>query len=147
MIKEGITGFNHSDLEKLDQKLKTLKKRIWSLKKYKINAIYDQSESSNYLRIKLFDYLENKKIDILINCQYGYSSCVTDGSSWMNIEFIEIPISLEKKLNDIFPCLNPEYLNSKLDDMDRRNLSKTERKQVEYWKSETKGEVIFNGYD
>ena len=147
MIKEGITGFNCSDLEGLSNKLKLLKKNILHLKKYKINAFYDQNETSNYVRIKLYDFIENKKIDLLINCQYGYSCCVTDESSWMNIEFIEIPHLLERKLQDIFPCLKPKYLNSKLEDIDIRNLSKTEKEQIDYWKSETKGEVIFNGYD
>ncbi|WP_324026483.1 hypothetical protein QSV08_03075 [Maribacter sp. BPC-D8] len=147
MIKEGITGFNCSNLEGLSNKLELLKKNILYLKKYKIKAFYDQNETSNYVRIKLYDFIENEKIDLLINCQYGYSCCATDESSWMNIEFIEIPHLLERKLQDIFPCLKPKYLNSKLEDIDIRNLSKTEKEQIEYWKSETKGEVIFNGYD
>ncbi len=147
MIKEGITGFNCSDLEGLEDKLELLKKIILSLGKYKINSIYDQSQSSNYIRIKLIDYLENKKIDLLINCQYGYSCCVTNESSWMNIKFTETPHILEKNVANIFPCLKPEYLNSKLNDMDIKILSKTEREQINYWESETKGEVIFNGYD
>ena len=78
MIKEGITGFNCSDLKDLNHKLESLKLSILSLKKYKIKAIYDQSESSNYLRIKLLDYIENKEIDLLINGQYGYSCSVTN---------------------------------------------------------------------
>lgn len=147
MIKEGITGFNCSDLHDLDHKLESLKVSILSLKKFKIKTVYDQNESSNYVRIKLRDYIENTEIDLLINVQYGYSCAVTNESSWMNLKFIDIPTILENKVKDIFPCLKPEYLNSKLNDMDIRNLTKVERKQVEYWKSETKGEVIFNGYD
>ncbi len=147
IIKEGITGFNCSDLEDLAQKLESFKIAILSLENYKIMEVYDQNESSNYVRFKLRDYIENKEIDLLINCQYGYSSAVTNDSSWMNLEFIDIPAILEYKIKDIFPCLKPEYLNSKVDDMDIRNLSKIEREQVNYWRSETKGEIIFNGYD
>lgn len=147
MIREGITGLNHADLSDLDQKIKLLKTRIYQLAHYKIDAIIDQDSSSNYHRIKLTEHKTKASIDLLVNCPYGYTCCVTAESSWMNLAFITMPPPIQHALTDLLPTLTPADLNAPITADDLSLLSEFERKQVAYWGSKTVGEVIFNGYD
>ena len=107
MIRRGITGFGQANLNDLDLKILQFKKKVLSDEKYTLLEIIEQQVSNNYLQVCLNKINENKKIKILINCQFGYSCCVDFDSKWMNLNFIDLEPDLRKRINSVFPYLSP----------------------------------------
>lgn len=151
-LKKGITGFWHTveDEPVPSVDVKHIKLAILSIENagvYKVTAFKEPDYSNNYYRISLADKLKNDELDILVNAHHPYYCGVTFNSSWMALKFIDLPSDIRKCLDNDFNYLTPKELNLKPNREDLVELSKAELQEVEFWKSTTIGEIIFNGYD
>ena len=75
---------------------------------------------------------------------------ITKDSSWMNHEYIDFPIELVQQINsgrEDTRLLTKEILEGRLDRSELTQLSKAELEQIKYWKCNTVGEIVFNGFD
>jgi hypothetical protein len=85
---------------------------------------------------------------LLINSAYYIIAGVTIESEWLNLYFIDLPNDFTEQIkNDNIIILDKNKLETKVSNSELEILDKQEIKQVEYWLSETYGEIIFNGYD
>ncbi|MDR0467905.1 MAG: hypothetical protein LBG67_03550 [Campylobacteraceae bacterium] len=85
---------------------------------------------------------------MLINSAYYIIAGVTIESEWLNLYFIDLPNDFTEQIkNDNIIILDKNKLETKVSNSELEILDKQEIKQVEYWLSETYGEIIFNGYD
>ncbi|HAD80588.1 MAG TPA: hypothetical protein DCF99_16150, partial [Flavobacteriaceae bacterium] len=68
-----------------------------------------------------------------------------------DLKFIDFPVELISQLkaevNSSLILLNPKELNKKVEVSDLELLGETEIKQINYWKSKTLGEIVFNCFD
>ena len=151
ILKKGITGFdkpkeiNEHSITEIENLIKNIKYPF-----VKSGEIKKPNESSNYFRISLINQIENNRFDILINIYYWIISSVKTESNWMNLEFIEVDTQLITQILNFrseILILNVDVLNQKASKIEMENLGKIEIENIEYWDSETYGEIIFNGYD
>jgi hypothetical protein len=151
ILKKGITGFdkpkeiNEHSIAEIENLIKNIKYPF-----VKSGEIKKPNESSNYFRISLINQIENNRFDILINIYYWIISSVKTENSWMNLEFLEVDNQLITQILNFrseILILNVDVLNQKASKIEMENLGKIEIENIEYWDSETYGEIIFNGYD
>ncbi len=150
ILKKNVTGFfDQSDTPtKVD--LEEIKSIVYALeftKIYKIKEFKEPEQNRNYFKITLLNLTTNDNVCILINGQYPYYCGVICGRNWMNNTFIELPSTLRNCLDTKFDFFTPADLNAVVNTIDLKELSNAELKQIQYWKSKTFGEIIFNGYD
>lgn len=149
-LRKNITGFADLADKQSKVELKEIKSAIFSIeitKAYKISEIKEPGQSSNYFTVTLTDLRTNDTMGILINGQYPCYCGVTGDSSWMNLKFIELPLAVRNCMDKKFKYLTPTELYLTVDRNDLKELSESELRQINYWKSKTLGEIIFNGYD
>ena len=160
-LAKGITGFWH---QKQDEPLRligeneirnliyqVLNRRLKDGKGNQMNerlsafTIDPPTYDTNYYRVEL--QVMQKKIVVLINGNHPYFCGIKSESSWMNLQFVELPDHIRRIFSRVFNYLSTDILNSPLQSYHLQNLNKVEVEQINYWKSRIIGEVIFNGYD
>lgn len=152
-LRKGITGFwgsggKEGPIAEID--LKETHSTFLSLNGsdgFVLKGVDDDQYSQNYVRYKLIQPMKDYKFDVLVNTHYPVYCGVTEDSSWMNLKFIEFDLALRKIFEPKLEFLSPQYLNSEVNENDLVSLSSAERSEIEFWKSKTFGEIIFNGYD
>lgn len=151
-LKKGITGFWHinetSPAPYVD--LGLVKLQVYAIEytgEYKIAEIKDQEIANNYYRIVVYDKQSHPVFDILVNACYPYYCGITAESQWMQLEFIDLPFEIRQALDPHFVYLLPADLLKKVTPEDLGELSDAELGEIKYWKSNTFGAIIFNGYD
>nr|WP_294937880.1 hypothetical protein [uncultured Flavobacterium sp.] len=144
-LKIGITGID-SQTHVEENLINEFAKNINSTFVYTVFKLDNSKIDSNYYRLKIINGITNQKFDILINSHYEYYCGINEESTWMKIEFIELPENLISSVVD-FEYLNPIQLSLEIQNQDLSQLTKFELKQIKYWNSKTFGEIIFNGYD
>lgn len=148
-LEKGITGFNSESF--ISKSLVTAflnNIRHPFIPSFK--AIEEPHESSNYWRIPFVNKLDGSEFDLIINSSYWKIALISKQSTWMNLEFITSPPTLIQQTNDLhwkIDFLSPEFLNRTVQPEDLVELNKHELEQIRYWRSQTIGEIIFNGYD
>ena len=151
IFKKGITGvytvgekiksLNETDLINLAKSFND------EIQTYSIKEINRPMASSNYYELIFSTNRLNMKA--LINSHYPFMCFVDKGkSSWMNLHFLNVEEALINyfKMKG-FTVLTKDYLENDVDKEELRLLSDIELKQIEYWKTKRRGDIIFNGYD
>ncbi len=151
LLKKGITGFFKKENIKKHTEIQ-IKDFIKNIKfpYILIGEIESPNHSSNYYRFTILKQNKNEKFDLLINSCFWIIAGIKSESSWMNLDFIDIDSNLSEQLtnqNAELQILNKELLDSIIPEEEINILDKSEIDQIIYWKSETYGEIIFNGYD
>lgn len=151
-LKKGITGFHN--LLKNDQPTFLTKPSFinWINNfalhyPFRIKEIIEPKHDSNYYRVKLVNCIENDRFDVLFNNHHPFFCGVTEDSQWMALKFIELSNNIRSLFESQFEYLEIKELERKPTSSELNKLEQIERDQVEYWKSETIGEIVFNGYD
>lgn len=161
ILEKGITGFWH---EKRDEPLsligeneirnliyQVLERRLKDSKGNQMSerlntfTITRPTYDSNYYRIEL--QLIREKFVVLINGYHPYFCGIESDSSWMNLQFVELPEMIRLIFAPQFKYLSQDDLLQPVKEHHLNELNKVEIEQIRYWKSQTIGEVIFNGYD
>ncbi|MCH2231259.1 MAG: hypothetical protein MK105_13025 [Crocinitomicaceae bacterium] len=68
----------------------------------------------------------------------------------MNHEYIDFPLELTRQLEigrEEVQLLTRQILELRLDRSELSELGKSELEQIKYWKCNTVGDVVFNGFD
>ena len=144
-IKKGITGFGDISTLTIDD-VKTVLKNIRY--PYIYSNIRRPQANNNYFCIEIENKINKSKFNLLINSAYYIIAGVTIESEWLNLHFIDLPNDFTEQIkNDNIIILDKNKLETKVPNSELEILDKQEIKQVEYWLSETYGEIIFNGYD
>ncbi len=151
-LKKGITGFWNLIHDKPAPSINqsTFLSSVNEINKssdYHITAVLDVQVSNNFFTLKIVNKIKNLKFSILINAQYPYYCGVTAESSWMNLNFIDLESKIRVYFDKKFDYLSPNQLNKNVVLTDLKDLSPTEIDQINYWNSESFGQIIFNGYD
>ena len=145
ILKKGITGFSKISSLTIDE-VKTMLKNIRY--PYIYSNIVEPQISNNYFRIEIEDKINKLKFSLLINSSYYIIAGVTAESKWLDLQFIDLPIDFTEQIkNDDITITGKNKLETKVPNSELEILDKQELKQIKYWKCETYGEVIFNGYD
>jgi hypothetical protein len=151
-LKKGITGFwDNTDKQPIPQidekKLKASAYAVNTSTKYKLMKILNPESSSNYYRLVFANIHISEQIDLVVNKQYAFYAGVTPDCTWMQLRFVGVPEEIRRVFDTEFEYLNPDFLNSSFTIEGLKELSDNEKQQIQYWKSNTYGDVIFNGYD
>lgn len=151
LLKKGITGFikkenikEHNQLE-----IHNLIKGI-SFPYLLFGEIKEPNQSANYFRFTILHQTRKEKFDLIVNSCFWIMAGIKTESEWMNLEFIDIDSNLAEQLtkqNQEIQLLDKKILDSTVTEQEINNLDKSEIDQINYWKSKTFGEIIFNGYD
>lgn len=147
-LQKGITGFDTTpnytteDLEKI---LKGIKYPFT-----KTEVVLKMNDSSNFYQIKINYQKTKQDFYLIVNSTYLIFACV-EKNRCFDLKFIDFPIELISQLkaevNSGLILLNPKELNKKVDVSDLELLGESEIKQINYWKSKTLGEIVFNCFD
>lgn len=149
-LQRGITGFVQHDMtppKLIKSNIQKLAYNLSNSTSYELKEMIDPKPSSNYYQLIFEHRQKDKKIKMVINSQYPFYAGMTTDSTWMNSEFIDLPVEIKDLFDQNFTYLNPEYLNKEFSRCDLVDLSKDEIDQIMYWNSKKFGEVIFNRYD
>lgn len=151
ILKKGITGFDKP--KEINEHTAAEIKNLITHIQYPFvvsGEMKPPNESSNYFRLSLINQMKNNKFDVLLNMYYWVMASVKTESGWMHLDFLEFDNQLKEQLLNFKPeieILNLATLNEKPPEIEKEKLGKTEMEQIEYWKSKTYGEILFNGYD
>ncbi len=107
-------------------------------------------QSSNFWVVPIVNLLDFCEFNLIINSSYWYLALITRESSWMNHEYIDFPLELTRQLElgrKEVQLLTKQILELRLDRSELSELGKSELEQIKYWKCNTVGDVIFNGFD
>ncbi|MBW1619097.1 MULTISPECIES: hypothetical protein [Empedobacter] len=147
-LQKGITGFDTTpnytteDLEKI---LKGIKYPFT-----KTEVVLKMNDSSNFYQIKINYQKTKQDFYLIVNSTYLIFACV-EKNRCFDLKFIDFPIELisqlKSEVNSSLILLNPKELNKKVDVSDLELLGESEIKQINYWKSKTLGEIVFNCFD
>ncbi len=87
---------------------------------------------------------------MIVNSIYLIFACV-EKNRCFDLKFIDFPVELISQLkaevNSSLILLNPKELNKKVEVSDLELLGESEIKQINYWKSKTLVEIVFNCFD
>ena len=145
LLRKGITGFGNTSFLTIDE-VKTVLRNI----KYPYihSNIVEPQISSNYFRTEIENKINNLKFSLLINSKFFVIAGTTTESKWLDLNFIDLPSDFTEQIkNDNITIVNKNKLETKIPQSEFEILDKQEISQIKYWKSETYGEIIFNGYD
>lgn len=149
LLKKGITGIDSSEYASEDEVREYLKRFSYPYIP-QTDKIESPTPSTNYWRIPFESQKKEFEFDLLINSSQWNLALVTKESKWMDLEFLPFNEDLYLQIRSIkdkgLP-MNPDLLKRKLKDYDLSNLGEGEIKQIEYWNSQTIGDIVFNGYD
>lgn len=147
-LQKGITGFDTTpnytteDLEKI---LKGIKYPFT-----KTEVVLKVNDSSNFYQIKINHQKTKQDFYLIVNSAYLIFACV-EKNRCFDLKFIDFPVELISQLkaevNSSLILLNPKELNKKVEVSDLELLGESEIKQINYWKSKTLGEIVFNCFD
>ncbi|GLB49148.1 hypothetical protein [Neptunitalea lumnitzerae] len=149
-LPKGITGFLKSSDEELPEiGEKWLKEQIYlcTSAKYVVHEITLPTTSTNFYKVTFVNSVTGKLILILVNDTYPFFAGVTEDSSWMQNNFIEVLDDLKNCLEPKLTYLSTELLNTEFVNDNLSDLGKEELAQIKYWKCKTFGEIIFNEFD
>jgi len=145
ILRKGITGFgnvlcvNNDDINNILINIKY---------PYIYSDIIEPQNDNNYFSVNIQNKINGLKFKLLCNGIYLVLAGVTMESKWMELKFINLPDDfIEQINNDVIMILPKELLETKVPDGEIKILDKNEIAQINYWKSKTYGEIIFNGYD
>jgi hypothetical protein len=149
MLEKGITGFwsikdkslNHPPSSFINE----IAQRLWQSNLITNLEIESPGPDNNYHTVKI--WTQKNGLSILINSVHPYYCGTSFDSSWMHLDFIEVPVEIQNAIGNDLKYLEPSFLNQNLKPEHIKDLAPAELDQVNYWKSKTVGEVIFNGYD
>lgn len=145
LLKKGITGFGNASSLSIDEVKTVLKNTRYP---YTYSTIVEPHISSNYFRIEIEDKINKSKFHLLVNSKFYIIAGVTTDSSWGSLIFIDLPNDFIKQIeNDDITIVSKNKLEAKVPKNELEILGKQELNEIKYWKSETYGEIIFNGYD
>lgn len=150
-LANGITGFYNSEANKpqyVDWKqFKQLCFDFASSNGGKVQDFNPPQYSANFYNAQVEFF--NMRFNILLNEYYPYLAFASD-VEFGNINFIDIPVLFEQ-FTPYYQVLNTGELNipvKKIFEAKYENLlNSTELVQLDYWKPETIGQVIFNYWD
>lgn len=147
-LLKGITGFDTEstfDLTQLNAVLSNITQPY-----LKQGELKKPNESSNFYQQKIKDERTKKEFFLIANSTYFIFACV-ENSRCFDLRFIDFPIDLITQLkatvNSDLVVLNRKEALESVETSDLKDLAESELKQINYWKSKTVGEIIFNCYD
>jgi hypothetical protein len=151
-FKKGITGFwaiveKHPIPQIDEKKLKECAYMADFSTEFKLEDILTPDPVINYYKIFYRNRRTNEAVALVVNSHYPYYAAITIDSSWMQLTFVDLPDILKQLFDIEFEYLSVALLNSEFTKSDMSELFTDEIRQINYWKSKTYGEVIFNGYD
>jgi len=152
ILRKGITGFyDTKDFGNIrstkNDEIKTILKKI--LHPYIPSNVIEPQSDNNYFSVNIQNKTNGLNFKLLINEIYCMIAGVTSESKWMKLEFIDLPNDFIEQINfdNGFMILNKKLLETEVPKEEIKILDKAEMDQINYWKSKTYGEIIFNGYD
>ena len=146
ILLNGITGFYEKQNEPPKTDGKQFKRLCFSIINQNKGTILNFQEpqiASNFYSMEV--KISNKHFSILLNAHYpflAFASAVNFGE----INFIEVP-HLKEEFSPFYIVLSTKVLNEPLLLKSENELNKAELNQIEYWKPERIGEVLFNHWD
>ncbi|MGV0924383.1 hypothetical protein [Empedobacter tilapiae] len=147
-LQKGITGFEAKPVYTTDDLSEILKRIRFPYTKTEV--ILKPIDSSNFYQVKIKNEKTKQEFYLIINSTYLIFSCI-EKNRCFDLKFIEFPIDLITQLknhvNSSLILLNPKELNKKVDANDLELLGEIELKQINYWKTKTLGEIVFNCFD
>ncbi len=151
-LQKGITGFRSYNCDDVLPSIAEhqIKSSVYSIEyegKFKIVAFQFPNAGNNFYRVKLHEVHRNNNFDLLFNRIYPYYCAVTNKSIEFGLEFVSLTNEIQKLIGSDFNYIDPDILNKRVSSVDITELNSAEIKQIEYWKSKSFGEIIFNGYD
>ena len=153
ILPKGVTGFTsfreNFELPELTEEI--LSKVLDDLElrtSFKRIGVMEPTHDTNYYSVFLKNN-ENKKLLLLFNGHHPYYASITTTRVNGVASYLEsVCQEVYEVLDDNgFVFLSKEILNTKINNTILRNLTKAELEEIEYWQSETIGEVVFNRYD
>jgi hypothetical protein len=145
VLRKGITGFCNS----LPLKNSEINNILTYIEyPYIYSNIIEPQINNNYYVVNIQNKINGLKFKLLINGIYYVIAGVAMESKWMELEFINLPADFIGWFrNTEIMILNKEILETEAPEEEIKTLEKNEINQINYWKSKTYGEIIFNGYD
>ncbi len=147
-LQQGITGFDAKPIfEQLELKeiLKKIKHPF-----IKQGELIKPNESSNFYQQKIKDERSNKEFYLIVNSTYLIFSCV-ENSRCFDLRFIDFPIELisqlKQEVNSSIIVLSRKELLQNVTEDDLTDLSVSELNQINYWKTKSLGEIVYNCFD
>lgn len=140
LLPKGITGFGETPGFNL-----SLLKQIL-VYPYRIAKIEPPEAHCNYFKVSVI-HQNTAPIILLFNCVHPYCCRIADGSSWMNLHFIDLPEGLVKILKADFYVLSKEQLENPASEEQLQALDSKEMEQIQYWEPKRLGDIVFNGFD
>lgn len=145
----GVTGFYHICGPSIPQVDKSLIQILVDVFKnnpnfWKVRLIQPQADNNFYLIIA------NSKEGcntIGINSTYPMYCGIKGESDWQTVEFYDLPSYITSLIPNEFTELKTDFLNEPVKSQHLIALSKSELEQINYWKTEKVGNIIFNKYD
>ena len=148
ILKRGVTGFDPSlPVHDSEAVLKVFKLLQYPF--VKNGALNGPHQSANYFRLTVLNTVEKDRFDVLINGRCWLMAGIKPESTWMQLQFIDLPISFKKLFQSIsfLKIFDATVMNRTVPKKELECLGVTELKQITYWNSKTYGDIIFNGYD
>lgn len=147
-LQKGITGFDATPNYTTEDLEKILKGINYPFIKTEI--VLKANDSSNFYQIKINHQKTKQEFYLIVNSTYLIFACV-EKNRCFDLKFIDFPVELISQLkaevNSSLILLNPKELNKKVEVSDLELLGESEIKQINYWKSKTLGEIVFNCFD
>jgi hypothetical protein len=149
ILKKGITGFD-SAIGISENEIRIFIKRFAFPFMPDFESAIPPSSSANFWKVPFISKEDNSEFYMLINSTKWNLALVTKESTWMNHNYLVFPHELYLQIRSIrgpeLP-MNPQILERAFDKKELHELGKNEIEQIKYWKSQTIGDVIFNGFD
>ncbi|MEM6807230.1 MAG: hypothetical protein AAF696_37860, partial [Bacteroidota bacterium] len=139
----GISGFTRIPPQYPEELLTEIEKGLRELPNCQVLEVHPIGLSNNYheFELRYFQPPKNRKgihCSVLLNSVYAYWAMIDkEKSSWMQLVFIEPPLYLKEKLNMCMQEVDLTSLTQKIDSACIENLDKSEKKQINYWDSQT----------
>ena len=145
----GITGFWHISGPTITQVDKLLIQKLVNTFKnnpnfWKVQLIEQQVDNNFYM---IIINSKNGTNTIGINTTYPIYCGIKSLSDWQTVEFCDLPPSITTQIPNDFTELKTDFLNESVKSRHLIALSKAELEQINYWKTEKVGNIIFNKYD
>jgi len=155
-LPNGVTGF-YSSLDNKPNEIdenhfKSICFDLVRRSQGKVLEIDEQNLTSNFLKVKVDMF--NREIYVLLNAYYPFLAFAST-VEFQHINFINDPM-LSKDFIPFYKVLSKEELHEPLDIRNSRgkvslenenDLNSSELEQIDYWKPNTVGEVMFNFWD
>lgn len=143
-LPEGITGFDSPGTVGFGE-VAYFTKQFW---RYELLELVDDQQCGlvrNFYQITV--RYRRQHLVLLFNSSYRYVGIATHEDPNERHHFID-----HRELSDIlheqgFETLTADFLGQQLEAKHLKNLSKSERKQADYWQPSTVAEVVFNSWD